>query len=125
MYARVVGPTAVCASGAGTHDTHVFSRAHQTNCLSPTRRAIRIAESLAPVIVWIDEIDKGFAGLGKGADSDAGTASRVFGTFLTWLQEKSSPVFVIATANNISQTPPEFSRAERFDGVFFIRSSSR
>ena len=84
------------------------------------RRMIHVIESLAPVIVWIDEIDKGFSGLGRGADSDAGTASRVFGTFITWLQEKSAPVFVIATANNVEVLPPELLRQGRFDEIFFV-----
>lgn len=84
------------------------------------RQAIRIAESVAPVILWIDEIDKGFAGLGRGADADAGTASRVFGAFLTWLQEKTAPVFVIATANEVEVLPPELLRQGRFDEIFFI-----
>ena len=71
------------------------------------RRAIQTAESVAPAILWIDEIDKAFAGTQGSAGSDGGTASRVFGTFLTWLSEKTAPVFVIATANDISHLPPE------------------
>src|SRR4029077_19787643 len=66
------------------------------------RRAIQTAESVAPAILWIDEIDKAFAGAQGSAGSDGGTASRVFGTLLTWLSEKKSPVFVIATANDVS-----------------------
>ena len=84
------------------------------------RRAIRIAESVAPVILWIDEIDKGFSGLSSSGSSDAGTASRVFGTLITWLQEKHSPVFVIATANNVEVLPPELLRQGRFDEIFFV-----
>lgn len=84
------------------------------------RRAIRIAESVAPVILWIDEIDKGFSGLASSAVSDAGTTSRVFGTLLTWFQEKKSPVFVIATANNVEILPPELLRQGRFDEIFFV-----
>jgi len=83
------------------------------------RRAVKVAESIAPAILWIDEIDKGFSGMNSG-DSDAGTSSRVFGTFLTWMQEKKAPVFVIATANNISLLPPELLRKGRFDEIFFI-----
>ncbi len=83
------------------------------------RRAVKVAESIAPAILWIDEIDKGFSGM-NSANSDAGTSSRVFGTFLTWMQEKKSPVFVIATANNISMLPPELLRKGRFDEIFFI-----
>ena len=71
------------------------------------RRALQTAESVAPAILWIDEIDKAFAGTQGSAGSDGGTASRVFGTFLTWLSEKTAPVFVIATANDISHLPPE------------------
>ena len=84
------------------------------------RQAIKTAESIAPAILWVDEIEKGFAGVGSSNVSDAGTAARVFGSFITWLQEKQKPVFVVATANDISKLPPEFSRAERFDGVFFL-----
>jgi hypothetical protein len=85
---------------------------------SRTRQMIQLAEALAPCILWIDEIDKAFSGVdGKG---DAGTTSRVFGTFITWLAEKSSPVFVVATANNIQSLPPEMLRKGRFDEIFFV-----
>jgi len=85
------------------------------------RRAIQVAESVAPVVFWIDEIDKAFRGSrGSGASTDAGTSSRVFSTFLTWLSEKKSPVFVIATANDISALPPELLRKGRFDEIFFV-----
>ena len=84
-----------------------------------TRRAIRTAESIAPTVLWIDEIEKGFAGAGRG-DLDSGVTSRVFGTFLTWMQEKKTPVFIVATANNIHSIPPEMLRKGRFDEVFFI-----
>ncbi|MGH8002563.1 MAG: AAA family ATPase, partial [Brasilonema sp.] len=73
---------------------------------------------LAPCILWIDEIDKGFAGL--GSKGDAGTTSRVFGTFITWLAEKTSPVFVVATANDIQALPPEMLRKGRLDEIFFV-----
>ncbi len=69
------------------------------------RRAIQVAESVAPVVLWMDEMEKGFAGVQSSPFSDAGTTSRVFGTFVTWLQEKTEPVFVVATANDISQPP--------------------
>jgi SpoVK/Ycf46/Vps4 family AAA+-type ATPase len=79
---------------------------------------IQLAEALAPCILWIDEIDKAFAGIdGKG---DSGTTSRVFGTFVTWMAEKTSPVFVVATANNIRSLPPEMLRKGRFDEIFFV-----
>jgi AAA+ superfamily predicted ATPase len=84
------------------------------------RMAIHTAESVAPAILWVDEIDKAFAGSTGSAGSDAGTSSRVFGTFLTWLSEKTSPVFVIATANDISQLPPELLRKGRLDEIFFV-----
>lgn len=85
---------------------------------SRTRQMISLAEALAPCILWIDEIDKGFAGIdGKG---DSGTTSRVFGTFINWLAEKESPVFVVATANNIQSLPPEMLRKGRFDEIFFV-----
>ncbi|MCX8038889.1 MAG: AAA family ATPase [Candidatus Sumerlaeia bacterium] len=84
------------------------------------RRAIRIAESVAPAILWIDEIDKGFSGVQSSAFSDSGTTARVFGTILTWLQEKQAPVFVIATANNVEILPPELLRKGRFDEIFFV-----
>jgi SpoVK/Ycf46/Vps4 family AAA+-type ATPase len=75
---------------------------------------------VAPAILWIDEIDKAFAGTQGSAGSDGGTASRVFGTFLTWLSEKTAPVFVIATANDISHLPPELLRKGRVDEIFFV-----
>ncbi|NBO31266.1 MAG: AAA family ATPase [Cyanobacteria bacterium WB6_1B_304] len=85
---------------------------------SRTRQMIQIAEALAPCVLWIDEIDKGFAGLdGKG---DSGTTNRVFSTFITWLAEKQSPVFVVATANNIEALPTEILRKGRFDEIFFV-----
>ena len=80
-----------------------------------TREAIAIAESLAPAVLWIDEIEKGFAA--SAADP---RASRVFGWFLTWLSEKTSPVFVVATANDVDQLPPELLRRGRFDDLFFV-----
>lgn len=88
------------------------------------RKAIKIAESVAPAILWIDEIEKAFAGTQSSAFSDAGTTARVFGGFITWLQEKQSPVFVIATANNIELLPPELLRKGRFDEIFFVNLPS-
>lgn len=84
------------------------------------RRAIQTAESVAPAILWIDEIDKAFAGATGSAGNDGGTSSRVFGTLLTWMSEKTSPVFVIATANDISHLPPELLRKGRLDDIFFV-----
>jgi hypothetical protein len=84
------------------------------------RRAISVAESVAPAILWVDEIDKAFSGSQGSAVADGGTTARVFGTFLTWLSEKKAPVFVVATANDISQLPPELLRKGRLDEIFFI-----
>src|SRR5438477_3459932 len=84
------------------------------------RRAIAVAESVAPAILWVDEIDKAFAGSQGSGVSDGGTSARVFGTFLTWLSEKSALVFVVATANDISQLPPELLRKGRLDEIFFV-----
>lgn len=84
------------------------------------RRAIQVAESIAPVVLWIDEIEKAMAGTRSSGTSDSGTTARVFGTFLTWLSEKRSSVFVIATANDISDLPPELLRKGRFDEIFFV-----
>jgi len=82
------------------------------------RRAIRTAEGMAPIVLWIDEIEKG---LGPTADGgDAGVSQRVFGTFLSWLQDKKEGVFVIATSNDISRLPPELLRKGRFDEIFFV-----
>lgn len=82
------------------------------------RTAIATAEAVSPCILWVDEIEKGFSG--TSGNNDSGTSARVFGYFLTWMQEKSKPVFVVATANNIDQLPPEFMRKGRFDEVFFV-----
>ncbi len=84
------------------------------------RRAIAVAESIAPVVLWADEIDKAFAGAQDSGGSDGGTTSRVMSTFLTWLSEKRKPVFVIATANDISRLPPELLRKGRLDEIFFV-----
>jgi len=84
------------------------------------RRAIKLAEAMSPCVLWVDEIEKGFAGMQGSGVSDGGTSMRVFGTFITWLQEKKSNVFVVATANQISSLPPELLRKGRFDEIFFI-----
>jgi adenylate kinase family enzyme len=89
------------------------------------RRAIAVAESVAPAILWVDEIDKAFAGTQASGVTDGGTTARVFGTFLTWLSEKTAPVFVVATANDISQLPPELLRKGRLDEIFFVDLPSR
>lgn len=81
-----------------------------------TRRALALAETVAPCILWVDEIEKAFA-FGHG---DAGTSQRVFASLLTWMQDKTTPCFVVATANNIAHLPPELLRRGRFDEVFFL-----
>ena len=85
------------------------------------RRALELAAAVAPCVLWIDEIEKGLAHGG----ADAGTSARVFGTILTWMQEKSAPVFVVATANDVSRLPPELIRRGRFDEVFFLDLPTR
>jgi SpoVK/Ycf46/Vps4 family AAA+-type ATPase len=85
-----------------------------------TRKAIRTAEGLGPCILWIDEIEKSMAGIGSSSYSDAGTAARVFASLATWLQEKTAPVFVIATANTVTSLPPELIRKGRWDEIFFL-----
>jgi SpoVK/Ycf46/Vps4 family AAA+-type ATPase len=84
------------------------------------RGALKTAESISPAILFIDELDKAFAGSSGSADSDGGTSSRIFGSFLTWLQEKTSPIFVMATANRVERLPGEFLRKGRFDEIFFV-----
>ncbi len=84
------------------------------------RRAITVAESIAPTVLWVDEIDKAFVGSQSSGATDGGTTARVFGTFLTWLSEKDAPVFVVATANDVSQLPPELLRKGRLDEIFYV-----
>ncbi|MBZ8181230.1 MAG: AAA family ATPase [Oscillatoria sp. PMC 1051.18] len=84
------------------------------------RNALKTAESISPAILFIDELDKSFSGSTGSADSDGGTSSRIFGSFLTWMQEKTSPVFVMATANRVERLPGEFLRKGRFDEIFFV-----
>ncbi len=84
------------------------------------RRAIGVAESIAPAVLWVDEIDKAFSGSQSSGLTDAGTTARVFGTFLTWLSEKTAPVFVVATSNDVSQLPPELLRKGRLDEIFYV-----
>jgi SpoVK/Ycf46/Vps4 family AAA+-type ATPase len=83
------------------------------------RRAVEITESIAPCVLWVDEIEKAFSGV-TGSSGDSGVSQRVFGSMLTWLQEKRAPVFVVATANNIQLLPPEMLRKGRFDELFFL-----
>ena len=88
-----------------------------------TRQALKIIDAMEPCIVMIDEVEKAFAGLGSQGDS--GVASRMFGTFLSWLNDHDSEVFVVCTANDVSKLPPEFGRSERFDGIFFLDLPNR
>ncbi|MDX2096886.1 MAG: AAA family ATPase [Leptolyngbyaceae cyanobacterium bins.59] len=83
------------------------------------RQAITLAESMAPTVLWIDEIEKSLGNSNNG-DGDGGLSRRLFGSFLTWMQEKAEEVFVVATANNISQVPPELLRKGRFDEIFYV-----
>jgi SpoVK/Ycf46/Vps4 family AAA+-type ATPase len=82
------------------------------------RQALRIADATSPCVLFIDELEKALAGVGSSGDS--GVSTRMFGTILTWLSDHESDVFFVATSNDISKLPPEFARAERFDGVFFL-----
>ena len=84
------------------------------------RTALRIAEAMAPAVLMIDEIDKALSGVASGGNGDSGVSARLFGTLLTWLNDRTSDVYVVCTCNNISKLPPEFTRAERFDGVWFL-----
>src|SRR5947207_4226725 len=82
------------------------------------RQALRIADAMSPCVLFVDELEKALAGLGSQGDS--GVSTRLFGTLLTWLSDHTSDVFFVGTSNDISKLPPEFARAERFDGVFFL-----
>ena len=86
---------------------------------SKMRGALKLAEALAPCVLWVDEIEKGLAG-SRGAEGDGGVTKRVFGSFLTWMSDKKKPVFVVATANDVDSLPEEFLRKGRFDEVFFV-----
>ena len=87
---------------------------------SNLRAVIQTAEAIAPCCLWIDEVEKGFAGSKSSGSTDGGTSSRVFGSFISWMQEKKAPVFVVATANDVSQLPPEMLRKGRLDELFFV-----
>jgi SpoVK/Ycf46/Vps4 family AAA+-type ATPase len=87
---------------------------------SRVRQMIQMVEAIAPCVLWIDEIDKAFGNINSNSDGDSGTSRRVFGTLITWMQEKTSAVFIVATANNIQSLPPELLRKGRFDELFFL-----
>jgi SpoVK/Ycf46/Vps4 family AAA+-type ATPase len=84
------------------------------------RSVIQTAEAISPCCLWIDEVEKGFSGTKSSGSTDGGTSARVFGSFLSWMQEKTAPVFVVATANDVSQLPPEMLRKGRFDELMFV-----
>jgi ATP-dependent 26S proteasome regulatory subunit len=84
------------------------------------RAVIQTAEAIAPCVLFIDELEKGFAGSKSSGSTDGGTSSRVFGSFISWMQEKTAPVFVVATANDVTQLPPELLRKGRWDDLFFV-----
>lgn len=87
---------------------------------SRVRQMIQLVEAIAPCVLFVDEIDKAFGGVTGGHDGDSGTSRRVFGTLITWMQEKTSPVFIVATANNVAILPAELLRKGRFDEIFWI-----
>ncbi|MBK8259424.1 MAG: AAA family ATPase [Polyangiaceae bacterium] len=84
------------------------------------RKALQVAQALAPCVLWMDEIEKGLSGVDSSSQTDSGTSARVLGTLLTWMQEKKEPVFVVATANRVELLPPELLRKGRFDEIFFV-----
>jgi len=92
---------------------------------SNVRQALKLADAMAPCVLFCDEIEKGLAGASSSGQTDSGVTARVFGSLLTWLNDHESDVFFVATANDASKLPPEFARAERFDGVFFVDLPSR
>ena len=85
-----------------------------------TRQALNIVDAMAPCVLMIDEIEKAFAGVGSSGQTDSGVSARMFGAFLSWLNDHESDVFVVCTSNDVSKLPPEFGRSERFDGIFFL-----
>ena len=87
---------------------------------SRVRQMIQLAEAISPCVLWIDEIDKAFGNISSGGDGDSGTSRRVFGSLITWMQEKKTPVFIVATANNVEILPAELLRRGRFDEIFFL-----
>lgn len=101
-------------------DIGALFSAHIGESEENTRNAIQTVEAISPAILWIDEIEKGIGGVQSSNQTDGGVTNRVFGTILTWMQEKTCPVFIIATANNLKGIPPEFQRAGRFDEMFFL-----
>ena len=89
------------------------------------RQALRIADAMAPAILFIDECEKALSGVASSGQTDSGVSARLFGSLLTWMNDHTSDVYLVATCNDISKLPPEFSRAERFDGIFFLNLPGR
>ncbi|QDU73743.1 ATP-dependent zinc metalloprotease FtsH 4 [Bremerella volcania] len=89
------------------------------------RQALQAIDAMGPSVVMLDEIEKSFSGVGGNGQSDSGVAARAFGTFLTWMNDRSSNSFVVCTSNSIERLPPEFARSERFDAVFFVDLPNR
>ena len=85
-----------------------------------TRQALRTIDAMGPSVVMIDEVEKALSGVASSGSTDSGVSARMFGTLLSWLSDRESDSFVVCTANDVSRLPPEFSRAERFDALFFL-----
>ena len=85
-----------------------------------TRRALRIVDAMQPAVLFVDEVEKALSGVAGSGQSDSGVSARMFGSLLSWLNDHESDVFVVCTANDVTKLPPEFCRAERFDGLFFL-----
>ena len=85
-----------------------------------TRQALRLVDAMSPCVCFLDEVEKALSGVQSSGTTDSGVSARLFGSFLCWLSDHASEAFVVATCNDVSKLPPEFSRAERFDGVFFL-----
>ena len=84
------------------------------------RQALRIADAMSPCILFCDEVEKALSGVANSGQTDSGVSARLFGSLLTWMNDHTTDVFLVATCNDISKLPPEFGRAERFDGIFFL-----
>ena len=84
------------------------------------RQALKIADAMAPCVLFLDEVEKALSGVAASGQTDSGVSARLFGTLLTWLSDHETDVFVVCTCNDIAKLPPEFARAERFDGIFFL-----
>jgi ATPase family associated with various cellular activities (AAA) len=87
---------------------------------SQTRQALKIVDAMAPCVIFCDELEKSLSGVASSGQTDSGVSARMFGSLLTWLNDHTSDVFFVGTVNDVSKLPPEFSRAERFDGIFFL-----